>query len=193
MSTDVMSEDKKDPFFDIIEGCIKGERKYQQLVYQKLYGKMMGACLRYSANNEEAKDILQDGFLKVFTSIKSYQGKGSFEGWVRKIIVNTALDYIRKNKQFINHTSSDFIEDKADETTDESEYLQLSTKEIMQAVQQLPEAYRTVFNLFVVDGFSHQEIADQLGINIGTSKSNLSKEKAHLKKDLEKIVTAHQK
>ena len=111
-----------------------------------------------------------------------------------KSIVNTALDHIRKNKKLIQYANSDYVEENAEEIKEEeeNEELNVSTSEIMQAVQQLPTAYRTVFNMFVVDGFSHQEIADQLGINIGTSKSNLSKAKVHLKKTLAHAIKAHQ-
>jgi len=189
-----MKEEKKDPLFEIIEGCVKGDSKSQQIVYQKFYGKMLGACMRYSKDREEARDILQDGFLKVFTNIRSYTGTGSFEGWIRKVIINTALDYIRKNKQLIQYANSDYVEENAEEIQEEesNEHQNISTEEIMKAVQQLPTAYRTVFNMFVVDGFSHQEIANELGINIGTSKSNLSKAKVHLKKTLAHTIKAHQ-
>ena len=189
-----MKEENKDPLFEIIEGCVKGDSKCQQVIYQKFYGKMLGACMRYSKDREEARDILQDGFLKVFTNIKLYGGSGSFEGWVRKVIINTALDYIRKNKKLIQYANSDYVEENAEEIKEEenNEDLNISTTDIMQAVQQLPTAYRTVFNMFVVDGFSHQEIAEQLGINIGTSKSNLSKAKMHLKKALSHNLKAHQ-
>lgn len=194
-STDVMKEENKDPLFEIIEGCVKGDSKCQQVIYQKFYGKMLGACMRYSKDREEARDILQDGFLKVFTNIKLYAGSGSFEGWVRKVIINTALDYIRKNKKIIQYANSDYVEEKAEEIKEEeenNEYLNISTNEIMEAVQQLSTAYRTVFNMFVVDGFSHQEIAEQLGINIGTSKSNLAKAKMQLKKTLAHTLKTHQ-
>ncbi len=192
-----MKEDNQDPLFEIIEGCIKGDSKCQQIIYQKFYGKMLGACMRYSKNREEARDILQDGFLKVFTNIKLYSGRGSFEGWIRKVIINTALDYIRKSKQLIQYADSDYVDENAEDPSttlrvtneeDNNEYTNISTNEIMEAVQQLPAAYRTVFNLFVVDGFSHAEIAEQLGIHIGTSKSNLSKAKMHLKKTLAHTV-----
>ena len=149
--------------------------------------------MRYSKDREEARDILQDGFLKVFTNIRSYTGTGSFEGWIRKVIINTALDYIRKNKHLIQYADSDYVEENAEEIKEEDDqHLNISTDEIMKAVQQLPTAYRTVFNMFVIDGFSHQDIADQLGINIGTSKSNLSKAKMHLKKTLAHTIKAHQ-
>jgi RNA polymerase sigma-70 factor (ECF subfamily) len=195
MSTDEMKEETKDPLFEIIEGCVRGDSKCQRIVYEKFYGRMLGACMRYAKDREEARDILQDGFLKVFTNIKLYAGSGSFEGWVRKVIINTALDYIRKSKQLIQYANSDYVEENAEEIKEENdneEYLNLSTNDIMKAVQQLPASYRTVFNMFVVDGFSHQEIADQLGINIGTSKSNLAKAKIHLKRSLSHAVKTHQ-
>ena len=185
-----MKEEIKDPLFEIIEGCVKGDSKCQQIVYQKFYGKMLGACMRYAKDREEARDILQDGFLKVFTNIRSYGGSGSFEGWVRRVIINTALDYIRKSKQLIQYADSDYVDENAEEITEEenNEYANISTDEIMEAVQKLPTAYRTVFNMFVVDGFSHADIAEQLSISVGTSKSNLSKAKLHLKKKLAYIL-----
>ena len=192
-----MMEDTKDPLFEIISGCVKGDSKCQQIVYEKFYGKMLGVCMRYSKDREDARDILQDGFLKVFTNIKSYSGSGSFEGWIRKIMINTALDSIRKSKKLIQYAEdpSTLPTGQAGSlrvtTEEENENINVSTEEIMKAVQQLPIAYRTVFNLYVVDGFSHQEIAEQLGINIGTSKSNLSKAKMNLKKALEGILKAH--
>src|SRR3972149_1935853 len=111
-----MNDTHKDPFFEIIEGCVKGDRKCQQVIYQKFYGKMLGACMRYSKNREEARDILQEGFLKVFMNIKQYGSTGSFEGWMRKIIINTAIDFIRKNKQIIQYADSDYAEENAVET-----------------------------------------------------------------------------
>ena len=190
-----MKEDIQDPLFEIIKGCVKGDGKCQQIIYQKFYGKMLGVCMRYSRDREEAKDTLQDGFLKVFTNIKKYEGKGAFEGWIRKIIINTALDKIRKGKQIIQYADSEYVEKNTEDVQEEEnkEYNNISKEEIMKAVQQLPIAYRTVFSMFVVDGFSHQEIADQLGINIGTSKSNLSKAKMSLKKIIEDLFKTYQK
>ena len=181
------SQEYNEPLFEIIEGCVKGDRKCQQIIYEKFYGKMLGVCMRYSKDREEARDVLQDGFVKVFANIKLYGASGSFEGWVRKIIVNTAIDYIRKSKQLIIRSDSDYVETKGTEIIDDNndnEYMNISGNEIMEAVQQLPASYRTVFNMFVVDGFSHKAIAEQLGINEGTSKSNLSKAKINLQKIL---------
>jgi RNA polymerase sigma factor (sigma-70 family) len=190
MNTEAMKEAHKDPLFEIIQGCVKGDSKCQQIIYQKFYGKMLGMCMRYSKDREEARDILQDGFLKVFTNIKLYAGSGSFEGWVRKVIINTALDSIRKNKHLIQYSDSEYEEEGTEDVHEEenNEYANISAAEIMEAVQQLPLAYRTVFNMFVVDGFSHSEIAEKLGIKAGTSKSNLSKAKMNLKEILREKV-----
>jgi len=188
------SQEYNEPLFEIIEGCVKSDRKCQQIIYEKFYGKMLGACMRYSKDREEARDILQDGFMKVFANIKQYGGSGSFEGWIRKIIVNTAIDFIRKSKHAIQYADSDYAAENAEEITEEdnNEYSNISANEIMEAVQQLPTSYRTVFNMFVVDGFSHKEIAEQLGVTVGTTKSNLSKAKKNLKKALEKKIKVYQ-
>jgi RNA polymerase sigma-70 factor (ECF subfamily) len=176
--------------FDIIEGCIRGDRKSQQKLYETFYGKMFGVCLRYTKDKDDALDVLQDGFLKVFNNLQLFGNTGSLEGWIRKIMVNTAIDFYRKNKKSLTYADSDYVEQNAediqeDETNDD-EYLNISPHEIMEAVQTLTPAYRTVFNMYVVDGYTHKEIAEQLGINEGTSKSNFSKAKINLKKVLVK-------
>lgn len=181
-----MSEVYHEPLIGIVEGCIKGDRKCQQLVYQKFYGKMLGLCMRYSKDREEARDILQDGFIKVFSNIKNYGGNGSFEGWIRRIITNTAIDFYRKHKNSNVDTSSEFVESSGEILTDEGdndpEYIDISTQEVLSAVQKLSPAYRTVFSLYAIDGFTHKEIAEKLGISEGTSKSNLAKAKLNLRK-----------
>ena len=185
-----MSEEKKEQINEIIEGCIKGDRKSQQVLYKMFYGKMLGVCMRYSKDKDDALDILQEGFLKVFTNLRSYTSSGSFEGWMRKIMINTSLDSIKKNKFLIQGMDAKYVEASVAETTDEDqneEYLNISSSEIMKAIQQLSPAYRAVFGMYVVDGFSHREIAEQLGISEGSSKSNLSKARMHLKKILEEI------
>ena len=183
-----MTPHESDQLKEIIEGCARGDRKCQQIIYQKHYEKMYSICIRYSKDKDDALDILQDGFIKVFTNIKLFASTGSFEGWVRKIIVNTAIDFYRKKKQSIIYSNSEYVEANAEELSEEDEndadYLNISTNEIMEAVHKLPPAYRTVFNMFVMDGFSHKEIAEQLGIAEGTSKSNLAKAKMNLKKNL---------
>ncbi len=184
-----MNLDNKDPYFEIIEGCISGDRLSQEKIYEKLYGKMFGVCLRYSKGKEDALDIMQDGFIKLFANIKKYNRSGSFEGWARRIMVNTAIDFYRKNKKSMLFTNSEYIENKSGEIeieNDELDFMNMNTNDIMEAVQQLSPAYRTVLNMYVVDEFTHKEIADRLGISEGTSKSNYSKAKANLKKVLEK-------
>ena len=173
----------------IVEGCVREERKCQQMIFEMFYGKMMSACLRYISDRDEAQDVLQDGFIKVFNSIAKFDFNGSFEGWVRRIVVNTAIDHIRKKKKDIFQvTDHEFImnnySDEADEKENESMYANLKNNEIVEAIQQLSPAYRTVFNMYVVDGYSHQQIADLLNINIGTSKSNLAKARMNLKRIL---------
>lgn len=186
-----MSMAEQDELNLLIAGCVRGERKAQQRIYQKLYGKMMGICLRYARDRDEAKDVLQDGFIKVFSNIKNYSGNGSFEGWVRRIVVNTAIDSFRKNRSSNLIADSDYIDGMKDESAEEEEesiFAGINTKRIMEEVQKLSPAYRMVFNLYVVEGYSHKEIADQLGISVGTSKSNLSKAKLNLKKAFKVII-----
>lgn len=177
---------------DIIKGCLKNDRASQKVLYETFYSKMLGVCLRYSKNSDEAKDVLQEGFLKVFNSLKKFNGSGSFEGWVRRIIVNTAIDHLRKNKQNYLIVSTVYANDKASNMTEEineDELLShINQEEILKAVQQLTPAYRTVFNLYVVEEYTHREIAELLDISEGTSKSNLSKAKFNLKKSLMHLI-----
>jgi RNA polymerase sigma-70 factor (ECF subfamily) len=173
----------------IVEGCVREERKCQQMIFEMYYGKMMSACLRYISDRDEAQDVLQDGFIKVFNSIAKFDFNGSFEGWVRRIVVNTAIDHIRKKKKDIFQvTDHEFImnnyTDEVDDKQEESIYTNLKNHEIAEAIQQLSPAYRTVFSMYVIDGYSHQQIADLLNINIGTSKSNLAKARMNLQKVL---------
>lgn len=170
----------------IIEGCALGNRKSQQVVYQMFYGKMLPVCMRYTRNAEEAKDVLQDGFLKVFTNIGKYDFKGSFEGWVRRIIVNTAIDFFRKSKKdFLLLGKDQSIEDYTEvvEEEEEEDY-EFKASQVIEAMQKLSPAYRTIFNLYVFENLTHKEIAEKLGINVGTSKSNFAKAKRNLKKIL---------
>jgi RNA polymerase sigma-70 factor (ECF subfamily) len=159
---------------DLIEGCIRGDRKMQYELYQRYAPKMFGVCLRYAANAEEAEDILQEGFIKVFKKIESFRKEGSFEGWVRRIFVNTAIEQFRK-KTYLQPIT------EQEEGTIEGKYISvldsLAEKDIVQLVQQLSPGYRTVFNMYVIEGYTHKQIADILGISEGTSKSQLSRAK----------------
>ena len=168
---------------ELVEGCINGDPKAQRELYNKFASKMMGVAYRYANSGEEAQDILQDAFIKVFERMKSFKKEGSLEGWVRRIVVNTALDNIRKNKK-----------DKYNVALAEAEYLasdkdfileNLSAQELLQLLKTLPQGYRTVFNLYAIEGYSHKEIADQLGISENTSKSQFSRAKAFMRKLIE--------
>ena len=178
---------------DIVKGCVRQDRNSQKFLYEMFYSKMMGACLRYGKDKDQAKDVLQDAFIKVFTNIKSFTGSGSLEGWIRRIVVNTAIDYLRKNKQEWGVVSTVHAYQKADEykeedTTDEDLINDISKEDIIKAVQQLSPAYRAVFSMFVLDEYSHKEIAEALDISEGTSKSNLAKAKFNLRKNLTHLI-----
>jgi RNA polymerase sigma factor (sigma-70 family) len=170
---------------DLIEGCIRGDRKMQYELYQRFAPKMYGVCLRYAGKAEEAEDILQEGFVKVFKKIGSYRGEGSFEGWVRRIFVNTAIEHFRK-KTYLQPIT------EYEESTVEGKYLSvldsLAEKDIVQLVQQLSPGYRTVFNMYVIEGYTHKQIADELGISEGTSKSQLSRAKIILQDLVKKHI-----
>ena len=180
-----MNLHQKDELDELISGCAKGERRCQQRIYEMMYGKMLGVCMRYTRDKDEAKDVLQDGFIKVYANIKHYNGKGSFEGWIRRIVVNTAIDYFRKNRSVNVTVDSDYVTKIGDEPVEQEEegiYSNIKTDDIVREIQRLSPAYQTVFNLYVVEGYTHKEIADKLGISVGTSKSNLAKAKINLKK-----------
>ena len=146
----------------------------QHELYKRFAPKMYGVCLRYASNAEEAEDILQEGFIKVFNKMGSFRREGSFEGWIRRIFVNTAIEQFRKKVylQPISETEEDTLEGKYLSVLD-----RLSEKDIIQLVQQLSPGYRTVFNMYVVEGYTHKQIAEMLGISEGTSKSQLSRAK----------------
>jgi RNA polymerase sigma factor (sigma-70 family) len=178
---------------EIIKGCLKNDRASQKALYEQHYSKMLGVCLRYAKDKDEAKDILHEGFLKVFNNLKNFNGTGSFEGWIRRIMVNTSIDHLRKNKQNYLIVSTVYANEKASNTADEVEddaLIHIDKEEILKAVQELTPAYRTVFNLFVIEEFTHREIAEMLDISEGTSKSNLSKAKFNLKKNLMHLIKA---
>jgi len=170
---------------DLLEGCRRGDRKMQQELYNRYVPKMYGVCLRYASNAQEAEDILQEGFIKIFNKINSYRGEGSFEGWIRRIFVNTAIEHFRKKiyLQPITETEENTVEGKYLSVLDN-----LAEKDIIQLVQQLSPGYRTVFNMYVVEGYSHKQIAEMLGISEGTSKSQLSRAKLILQDLIKKFI-----
>ena len=179
----------------MVSGCVKGDRKSQESLYKMYYGKMMGICMRYADNSDEAKDILQEGFIKVFNSLSKFDFEGSFEGWIKKIMVNTAIDSFRKNKKnikiFDKNVELENLDQTQEDDYDNPNSNNIKTAELLEAIQKLTPAYKTVFNLYVIDGYSHQQIANKLNISVGTSKSNYSKAKQNLQKFLQnkKLIT----
>jgi RNA polymerase sigma factor (sigma-70 family) len=165
---------------EIVTGCIQKNPIAQKNLYDKFSRKMMGVCLRYSESQEEAEDVLQNGFVTVFQNITSFKGLGSFEGWIRKIMVNTALTNIRKNKKLKQNVSLDnvsFMLPSSNQVADN-----FAANDLLKLIQTLPTGFRTVFNLYAIEGYSHKEIGDLLNISEGTSKSQYSRAKAHLQK-----------
>lgn len=166
----------------LINGCRKGDRLAQKELYERYSRKMMGVCLRYVNDRETARDLLQDGFVKVFTGMNSYSGIGSFEGWIRKIFVNCALEYLRKSD--VLRESIDLDNTAELIQPDSSVISDMSAVELMRLVQELPAGFRTVFNLFAIEGYSHKEISDMLNITESTSRSQFTRAKQMLQKKI---------
>jgi RNA polymerase sigma-70 factor (ECF subfamily) len=173
MKTEEMSEQ------ELIEGCIRNHPATQEKLFKTFSGKMLAICCRYAPTRAEAEDILQDGFIKVFGKIHMFKSQGSLEGWIKRIMVNTALDALRKNKRLF---ISDLEEQKDIQDVSFKPGNQLEAKDLMIMIQSLPTGFRTVFNLYAVEGYSHKEIGDLLGISENTSKSQYSRARAHLQK-----------
>ncbi|XMO88458.1 sigma-70 family RNA polymerase sigma factor [Algibacter sp. AS12] len=164
----------------LIENCKNDDTKAQGELYKLYSGKLFAICLKYSRNYAEAQDNLQDAFLTIFKKIEQYKNKGSFEGWIKRITVNTVLQRYRNEKVFdiINENTIEDVEVEVDED-------ELSIDYLLKIIQELPDRYRLIFNLYVLDGYSHKDIAKMLDINIGTSKSNLARARQILKNTIE--------
>lgn len=147
---------------------------------------LMGVCLRYASNKEEAEDFLQEGFIKIYANLYQYQPIGSFSSWLKKVVVNVALQKLRRKKTPFADIEIDRLADAVE--SNEDIFSRFGAKMLIRLIQQLPDGYRTVFNMYVIEGYSHKEIATQLGINEATSKSQLSRAKAALRKMLEQVV-----
>lgn len=178
---------------ELIEGCRRNDRAAQKALYELMAGKMFSICCRYVKDRMEAEDVLVTSFTKVFERISQFKKEGSFEGWVRKIIVNESLSYLRKNKSM--YLETDLA--AADRETDlDTMGHHLEAEELLALVSRLPAGYRMVFNLYAIDGYSHKEIAGQLGISESTSKSQLSRARSHLQAkllEMEKDIETKQK
>ncbi len=165
----------------LITGCIKGKTWAQKALYDRYASLLLGICIRYLKDRDDAEDVMIQGFMKVYQNIAKFRQEGSFEGWIRRIIVNECLTFIRKNRSMYLET-----EIKKAENDPNCSFLEqnLEVEDLMNMIGRLPSGYRTVFNLYAIEGYSHAEIADQLGINVNTSKSQLSRARSHLQKEL---------
>jgi len=169
----------------LIEKLKKNDRKAQEAFYRFFAPKMFGVCLRFSADSDDAEDIMQDGFIRVFRYIKDYRGDGSFDGWVRRTIVNTAINHYKRR---IKRSFTKRIEHAGLAAGFNANIIeQMTANEILDVIRELPDGYRTVFNLNIIEGYTHREIGEMLGISENTSKSQLSRARGALQKKLEKI------
>lgn len=175
---------------EIILGCIKEDSRFQRLFFDKYYSKMYAICIRFDKNEDEAKDILQEGFIKAFEGIKKFKGESSLNTWLSRIMVNHAINYLKaKNKNpFLSISENEFLVPDLPDFDNEL-VKELSPDEALGLLQKLPDGYRTVVNLYAIEGLSHKQISENLGISEGTSKSQLSKARAILKKLVNSLNT----
>ena len=176
---------------DLIKGCLDGNRQMQEELYNRFAGKMYAVCLRYANSPEEAQDLLQDGFIKVYRNLHRFRFEGSFEGWIRRVFINSSIEHFRKKSLQLSRVSEK--EEGTVEDTDISALDSLAEKDIIHLIQELSPGYRTVFNLYVIEGYSHKEIADQLGISEGTSKSQLARARSILQKKVTQYLSETKK
>jgi len=170
---------------DLVRGVLQGSQPHQSALYQQYSTPMFRVVLRFAKDRSEAEDMLQDGFIRVFRDLAQFRGDGALGGWIRRIMVNTALSHLRKQRDFIRDTA-DFTPFENKFRTEEDFASKMDAESLLKLLQKLPPGYRAVFNLYAVEGFSHEEIAEQLGITIGTSKSQLFKAREFLKKIIDK-------
>jgi RNA polymerase sigma factor (sigma-70 family) len=170
----------------IIELCVRHDRKAQQVLYDKYSRLLLGVCLRYATDKAEAEDILQDSFLKIFFNIKDFTGSGSFIGWLRKVAVNTAITHYHQNLKYRHHVDIDeYVSVETGVTSFEEDFF--TSDELYKVLNELPAGYRMVFNLYAVEGYKHKEIAEMLGIDTNTSKSQYSRAKSVIRAKLDKL------
>lgn len=166
----------------LVKKCIEGDNRAQKKLFDLFAPKLFGVCLRYMKDHNLAQDTLQDGFVKIFKKLSDYNGKGSFEGWMRRIVVNTCLDQLRKDQKLKMNTSIDDVSFLVKDNHWIEE--ELTAKDLLKLVESLPDGYRVVFNMFAIEGYSHKEIAERLNVSENTSKSQFSRAKSHLRKKL---------
>ncbi len=163
------------------KGCLAGDRRDQELLYRRHASKLYAVCLQYSGNEEEARDILQEGFIKIFENLENYKHEGSFEGWMRRITVNTALEKYRSRHNLYRVDDIDNIPEPEAEPENQ-DYAGLDANDLLEIIRELPPKYRIVFNLYAIEGYSHKEIGKMINISEGTSKSNLSRARTILQR-----------
>ncbi len=173
---------------ELVQQCIKKDREAQKMLFEKYGSKMMGICLRYTSNHEDAKDILQDGFVKVFTQLEKFEFKSTLQTWMSRIFTNLAINRVTRGISKYTHVDIDEQSTLAYEETNEEldTWGGLTPQQVMVFVRELPEIYRLVLNMYAIDGYSHQQIADQLDISVGSSKSRLSRARVLLKENIKK-------
>ncbi len=168
----------------LIEKCLKNNRKAQKYLYEKYSPVMLGICIRYSDNISDAEDILQEGFIKIFTYLKKFENKGSFEGWLKRIMVNTAITFYHKNLKHKYHSDLSDVQETKMKYSDVSS-ADFTQEELLNVIQTLPKGYRTIFNMYAIEGYKHKEISKALNIEISTSKSQYHRAKKIIQKKLE--------
>lgn len=178
------NQKKQDNYILLLNGCLKQKRDSQYQLYKLLSSKMYGVCLRYASNYNEAEDIMQEGFTKLFLNLEKYRGDGSFEGWARRIFVNTAIEQYRKTSKMFSVVD---VEIAYNEEASDNIDVNLNQEDILKLIQELSPGYRAIFNLYIIEGYSHREIGEILEISEGTSKSQLSRARSILQKKIEEI------
>lgn len=172
---------------EIIEGCIRNKRRAQNALYQHFAPRMLLLCMRYCRNREEAEDVLQEAFVKIFQKISTFRQSGSLEGWIRRIMINHAINHLKAKKMSFIDTDPQILGSILEAEEHVVEEQLYKPEELLHAVQELPPGYKVVFNLYVFEGYSHKEIADELNISENTSKSQLSRARTFLRKNLSDI------
>ncbi len=171
---------------ELIKGCLAGKRAAQNRLFDKYAPKMLGVCFRYAQTEHDAEDIMQDGFVKVFANLEKFRKEASLETWIKRVMINTALNFLKATQKLRMEADIDVVENNADIAT--SQYHDIDTQVLMQCIHSLPAGYRVVLNMFAIEGFSHKEIAEQLEITESTSRSQFSRAKILLQKKLDAIT-----
>ena len=166
----------------LIAQCLKGKARYQKMLYDRFACKVYPVCYRYAKNEEDAKDILQETFIRVYSKLDTFEDKGSFEGWIRKIAVNTSIRHYQNSLRKLDDRD---IENVPEISSDDNILSELNAEDILKKISELPTGYRVVFNLYAIEGYSHKEIAEELGISEGSSRSQLTRARQHLMEALQ--------